>query len=160
MKAIPVRFFAQVDKVKALGQEIWFTYQVGRIVGQVNAVEMYIDNIIASYYAGKNYQVLKSDVIESMTLDAKIGMVKKIALSLRVDFSKTNKSDLYRWKEIRNIVAHGVPLHTGDPGEEDNELVLVYSDNIYDIDELTEDFFGRQNRLTDYLQSIQEKIAS
>lgn len=160
MKAVPVGFFAQVDKVKALGQEIWFTYQVGRIVGQVNAVEKYTDNVIASYYAGKNYQALKSDVIETMTLDAKISMVKKIALSLGVDFSKTIKSDLYRWKEIRNIVAHGVPLHTGDPGKEDNELVLVYNDKIYDIDELTDDFFGRQNRLTDYLQSLQEKIVA
>lgn len=160
MKAIPVGFFAQVDKVKALGQEIWFTYQVGRIVGQVNSIEKYIDNVIASYYAGENYQELKSDVIESMTLDAKIGMVKKIAVSLNVCFSKTNKSDLYRWKEIRNTVAHGVPLHTGDPGDETNELILVYGDNMYDIDELSEDFFSRQARLNEYLQSIQEKIAA
>lgn len=160
MKALPVGFFAQVDKVKSLGQEIWFTYQVGRIVGQVNSVEKYVDNIIAGYYAGENYQTLKTDVIEAMTLDAKISLIKKIATSLGIAFSRTNKSDLYRWKEIRNTVAHGVPLHTGDPGAEDNEIVLVYDDNIYDIDELSEDFFSRQHRLTDYLGSIQDKLPS
>lgn len=160
MKAVPVGFFAQVDKVQALGQEVWFTYQVGRIVGQVNSVEKFVDNIIASYYARENYEALKSDVIEAMTLDAKIGLIKKIAASLGVAFSRTNKSDLYRWKEIRNTVAHGVPLHTGDPGKEDNEIVLVYDDNMYDIDELSEDFFARQHRLTDYLRSIQDEIPS
>lgn len=160
MKAVPVGFFAAIEGVKELGQEVWFTYQVGRIVGQVNSVEKFVDNIIASYYAGNSHEALKSDVIEAMTLDAKISLIKKIAVAMGVGFSKTNKSDLYRWKEIRNTVAHGVPLHTGAPGTKDNEIVLVYDNNLHDIDELSEDFFARQHRLTDYLQSIQERLSA
>lgn len=160
MNALPVGFFVQVDKVKALGQEVWFTYQVGRIVGQVNSVEKLIDNIIASYSTGDDREVSRTDDLEAMTLDAKISLIKNIAKSLGITYSRSNKSDLYRWKEIRNTVAHGVPLHTGDPGSEDNEIVLVYRDEIYDIDELSQDFFARQHRLTSYLGSIQGKITS
>lgn len=161
MQAVPVRFSAEIEKVKPLGKEIWFTYQVGRIVGQVNGVEMYINGVIASYYTGDNsdsHQELRTDIIEVMTLDAKIQAVKKIAIKLGLEYTRQNKSDLYRWKEIRNIVAHGVPLHTSTPGKEGNSPVLIYNDQFYDIDELTEDFFSRQGRLTQYLESVQDRV--
>lgn len=93
-----------------------------------------------------------------MALDTKIGLVKKIALSLGMNFSRQNKSDLYKWKDTRNYVAHGIPLHTSNEGGAADAIVLVYDSKFYDIDELSEDFFARQTRLTKYLESIQQKI--
>lgn len=161
-KSLPDGFFTVVDGVPKLRHEIWFNFQVGRIVGQVNSVEMYINNVIASYYGSvyqNEHQKLKNDIVQPMTLDAKIGLVKKIALSLGIDFSRQNKSDLYKWKETRNYVAHGVPLHMGDKDDPEDEIVLVYEGKLYDIDVLSEDFFVRQARLTTYLESIQQKLS-
>lgn len=152
-----------IDGVPLLRHEVWFNFQIGRIVGQVNSVEMYINVVIASYYGSVNqneHQKLKNDIVQPMTLDMKIGLIKKIALSLGMDFSRQNKADLYRWKETRNHVAHGVPLHTGGEGDAEDEIVLVYEGRFYDINDLSEDFFARQARLTEYLKSIQQKLSA
>jgi hypothetical protein len=160
-KSLPDGFFTEVDGVPTLRHDVWFNFQVGRIVCQVNSVEMYINGVIAHYYGNidqHEHQNLKDDIIQPMTLDAKIRLVKKIALSLGVDFSRQHKSDLYKWKETRNFVAHGVPLHTGGKDDMEDEIVLVYEGNFYDIDILSEDFFVRQARLTKYIESIQKEL--
>lgn len=159
---LPEMFFTAIDNHPMLRAESWFYIQVGKIVGQVNSIEMYINDVISNYYADSDVdsqQRMQTDIINPMTLDLKIALIKKIALSNEVEFSRQNKSDLYKWKEIRNIVAHGVPLHASAP-DEPAEMILVYDGVPQDIDRIYKEFFERQARLMSFLKSLQEKLAN
>jgi len=149
-----------MDDDSYIREDLFFYIQVGTVVGQVNSVEMYINGIISAYYARsdeRSHIVFTSDILNGLvTLDSKISLIKKIALGVELGFSRQNKSDLYKWKEIRNIVAHGVPINTVTDGK--NHMILWYNDTMYEIENLRDEFYQRQTRLTDYLKSIQDTI--
>lgn len=140
---------------------MFFYMQIGTVVGQVNSVEMYINGIISAFYARPDEQsqvVFTNDILNGLiTLDSKISLIKKIALGVGLGFNRQNKSDLYKWKEIRNTVAHGTPINTTINGK--NHMILWHDNTVHEIEVLRDEFYRRQARLTDYLKSIQDTIA-
>lgn len=79
-KRITDDYLAIIDGEPSLRQDLWFYIQVGKIVGQVNSIEMYINGVIASYYSRQDIdsqERLKRDIVQPMTLDTKIGLVKR-----------------------------------------------------------------------------------
>lgn len=151
-----------MEKVQIENQRKLFTFnhRVGLIVGQVNSIELIINDIISNYYSNTNYQrelEFKTEILNnSMTLAAKINCVKNIATRLGCKFSNQNSKDFYMWKKIRNIVAHGVPIDVGE--KQEVHMVLYYGNNKHEVSDLHQKFIKLQKRITVYLEKIQASL--
>jgi hypothetical protein len=133
---------------------------IGMIIGQVNRVEMEINNIIAAQYTMGAGDAIRDaflkDVLYSgmITLDGKLKLIATIAKAHDHEMSKDTEKALNSWKVIRNTVAHGI---TGiNPN--DGSAVVFYDGTSQQIDRLRESFGEKQDRIVAYLNTLAKVI--
>ncbi len=136
--------------------------QIGMIVGQVNIIETNIDWIIAEYYTNAKDSSpvnlrFQSEVLNSgmIRLDDKIKLLQQVAAAKGVEYTKKVDNDLRQWRKIRNIVAHGLPMHRVD-----GNTFIMQNGEYHDINKLREGFGKRQDRITDFLHTLLPKSSN
>lgn len=100
--------------------------KIGIIVQKVNSVEMRINKIIVNFYSSpdKKQAFMNDFMFEGrLRLNDKLKIFRSILKRKNIPFDQRNFES---WIRIRNMVAHGIPVH-GSRAE------ISFNDNIYDI---------------------------
>lgn len=121
----------------------------GTIIGQASLVEGVIDDILAGFYSntpsegGFRNDILLGDVL---TLSDKYKLLRKIAKRKDITTTKLDKDNFHKWKEIRNIIAHGKP----GKDQNTNRYAIECSGQHYFLDDLVREFGEYQDGLREY----------
>lgn len=122
----------------------------GTIIGQASLVEGAIDDILTGFYSDSpDENNFREDILlgDILTLSDKYKLLRKIAKRKGITTTKTEKTNFYEWKEIRNIVAHGKP----GMDQKTKRYAIECSGEHYFLDDLVKDFGKHQDKIREYL---------
>jgi hypothetical protein len=125
----------------------------GVVIGQASLVEELIDDILADFYSGGSGKIsFRDDLLlgDLLSLSDKYKLLKKIAKRKGVATTKLDNKNFYKWKEIRNIVAHSKPGIDKDT----NRYAVECSGELYFLDDLVRKFGVYQDSLREYLDKF------
>lgn len=124
--------------------------KIGMIVERVNAVELRMNQVIASFYVSPDKQ---GAFLEDFMFAGRLRLNDKIKIFTAILKRKNIAFDykaFERWMNIRNMVAHGVPSRDHDS----RRGLLSFNGKIYDIEVEFRDFERLQNKIEAIFQNL------
>lgn len=128
--------------------------QIGLIVGQVNRIELELNELIEVYFVRpEKVREFSEDIMFSNKISLHSKLVIALSIMDRLGVA-VDKEAVKRWKGYRNAVAHGIPGYNTQTGKPE----LLYSGRQRPLESIFGDFGATHDVMISMLKSTMEKI--